>query len=201
VPPDGGNVVVTSVLSGAVQIWHPRDDQAVETFTDFLFPWNALRFQGDLVVAEVGTGSVVARVSNGVRTTLASGLGWPGGLAANGTDLWVADWFFGQIHQIAGAGAPRVVADGLNSPEGVTVDRDGSLLVVESGAGQLTRIDPTTGVTSTVASGLATDSQGSSALGASELSSVAVDSTGTVFVSAAGSQGSVVYRITAVPTR
>ena len=200
VAPYGGNVVLTSLSSNAVQIWDPNADEAVKTFRDFIFPANALRFQDDLVVAEVGTGSVVRLDANGARTTLASApLAWPGGLAATDTELWVADWGTGQIHQIAGAGAPRVVASGLSFPEGMAVDRDGSLLVVESGAGRLTRIDPDPGAGKTVADGLSTDVQGPAALFASTLSSVAVDSTGTILVSAAGSQGSVVYRIRAVP--
>ena len=136
-----------------------------------------------------------------MRTTLAGGLTWPGGLAATDTDLWVADWATGQIHQIAGIGAPQVVASGLNLPEGMAVDRDGSLLVVESGAGRLTRIDLATGDESTVADGLATDVQGPAALVAGEMNGVAVDRTGTILVSAAGSEGSVVYRIKAVPAR
>ena len=199
--PDGDNVILTYGGTNTVQVWDPRADKIVDTFTDFIFPWNALRFGDDLVVAEVGTGSVVAQDRNGDRTTLASGLAWPGGLAATDTDLWVADWLFGQIHQIAGDGAPRVVAEGLSFPEGMAVDRDGSLLVVETGAGRLTRIDPATGDRSTVAEGLATDGQGPASLGAAELSSVAVDSAGNILVSAAGSQGSVIYRIKAVPAR
>ena len=201
VAPDGGNVILTYGGANTVQVWDPHADEAVETYTDFVFPWNALRFGDDLVVAEVGTGSVVAQDSAGVRTTLAGGLTWPGGLAATDTDLWVADWATGQIHQIAGVGAPQVVASGLNLPEGMAVDRDGSLLVVESGAGRLTRIDLATGDKSTVADGLATDVQGPAALVAGEMSGVAVDRTGTILVSAAGSEGSVVYRIKAVPAR
>ena len=201
VAPDGDNVILTYGGANTVQVWDPRADKVVETFSDFIFPWNALRFGDDLVVAEVGTGSVVAQDGDGDRTTLASGLAWPGGLAATDTDLWVADWWTGQIHQIAGEGAPRVVAEGLSFPEGMAVDRDGSLLVVETGAGRLTRIDPATGDRSTVADGLATDVQGPLSLGASELSSVAVDSAGNILVSAAGSQGSVIYRIKAVPAR
>jgi sugar lactone lactonase YvrE len=146
-------------------------------------------------------GLVVALDDQGVRTPLASGLVWPGGLAATDTDLWVADWGTGTISQIAGDGAPRVVASGLAFPEGMAVDRDGSLLVVEPGAGKLIRIDPATGERTTMADGLATDVQGPASLNASDLSSVAVDSAGTIFVSAAGSEGSVIYRIKAVRAR
>ena len=43
---------------------------------------------------------------------------------------------------------------GLSFPEGLAVDLDGSLLVVESGAGRLSRIDLETGTVSTVVNGL-----------------------------------------------
>ena len=201
VAPDGDNVILTYGGTNTVQVWDPRVDKIVDTFTDFIFPWNALRFGDDLVVAEVGTGSVVAQNGDEDPAILASGLVWPGGLAATDTHLWVADWATGRIHQIAGDGAPSVTAEDLSFPEGMAVDRDGSLLVVETGAGRLTRIDPATGDKSTVADGLATDVQGPASMGASELSSVAVDSAGNILVSAAGSQGSVIYRIKAVPAR
>jgi sugar lactone lactonase YvrE len=203
VAPDGGNLILTYGGGNVAQVWDPRTEEAVETFTDFLFPFNAIRFGGDLVVAELGTGSVVAQDDNGTRTTLLSGLYVPRGLAATDTDLWVADWATGLIHQVAGDGAPRVLASGLSFPEGMAVDRDGSLLIVESGAGRLTRIDPATGASSTVADGLAMEAQGPAALASigAEMSDVAVDSTGTIFVSAAGADDSAIYRISAVPAR
>ena len=66
VAPDGGNVILTYGGANTVQVWDPRADQVVETFTEFDVPWNALRFQDDLVVAEVGDGQ-------------RRGTGWPGG--------------------------------------------------------------------------------------------------------------------------
>jgi glucose/arabinose dehydrogenase len=46
------------------------------------------------------------------------------------------------------------VAEGLLSPEGLAVDLDGSLLVVETGAARLARISLVTGEVTTVADGL-----------------------------------------------
>jgi len=49
---------------------------------------------------------------------------------------------------------PVPVATDLSFPEGLAVALDGSLLVVEAGAGRLSRIDTATGQVSTVAEGL-----------------------------------------------
>jgi DNA-binding beta-propeller fold protein YncE len=84
----------------------------------------------------------------------------------------------------------------------MAVDRDGTLLVVESGAGRLSRIDPVTGAVSTVAAGLTMDAHGSAVIPPGYVkSSVAVDSRGTIFVSGAGAEQSVIYRIRAIPAR
>jgi sugar lactone lactonase YvrE len=197
---DGGKVILTSWMSNAVQIWDPSADQVVETFYDFAVPLNALRFQGDLVVAELGTGSVVSQDAVGNRTTLLGGLHVPSGMAATQSEVWVADWASGLVWQVVGDGAPRPVATGLANPEGLAVDSDGSLLVVESGAGRLTRIDPSTGVSSTVADGLVMDAPAPGGIPPTfVMSSVAVDSQGTILVSGAGAEQNVIYRIRAVP--
>lgn len=199
VAPDDGNVIVSSWMSNAVQIWDPRTNAEVRRF-DFAAPMNALRFQGDLVVAELATGSVVRMDSDGVRTTIADGLYVPTGLAATGSELWVSDWASGLVWLVVGDGAPRVVASGLAQPEGMAVDHDGSLLVVESAAGRLSRIDPGTGAVSTVADGLAMDTVGPAGIPpAYAVSSVAVDSHGAILVSGAGADRNVVYRIRAIP--
>jgi len=168
---------------------------------DFAVPLNAIRFQDDLVVAELATGLVVRLdAGTGERTTLAQGLFVPAGLAASDDDLWVGDWASGVVWQIVADGqvlaSPVPVAGGLVQPEGLALDRDGSLLVVESGLGRVTRVDPATGAISPVASGLG--------LGAPAVpgtpptwvfNGVAVGATGDIYVS--GDVANVVYRLTA----
>ncbi len=164
---------------------------------------NALRFQGDIVGCEVWTGSVVRYDAAGNPTAIATIPGIPSGLAATSDDLWVANWATGEVLKIVAdgvvLGSPQVVADGLTFPEGMTVDRDGSLLVVDAGAGRLVRIDPVTGDVSTVADGLALGAaQGSAGAPPTwALSSVAVAKDGTIFVT--GDLGNVVYRIRTLP--
>jgi sugar lactone lactonase YvrE len=166
VAPDGGNLLLTSSFLNMVQVWDPAAHSPVATYTDFAGPLNAIRFQGDLVVAELETGGVVrARGANPAeRVTLAAGLGVPVGLAATDDDLWVGDWAAGSVLQLVADGRPlarpRVVARRLAAPEGLAIAPDRSLLVVESGAGRLSRIDLKTGQVSTVADGLALGAQG-----------------------------------------
>ena len=74
---------------------------------DFAMPLNAVRFDGDLVVAEFGTASVVRASGDdpAQRETIATGLTVPAGLATDGENLWVGDWATGQVWQIIADGA------------------------------------------------------------------------------------------------
>ncbi len=195
---DGENLVLTSWFGNTVEVWNPVTQEILEIY-QFAVPINAVRFQEDLVVAELGTGSVVRQDAiSGVRTTIASGLFVPSGLATSDDDLWVADWASGMVWQVVAGGQvlnpPTPVAAGLLQPEGLVAEDANSLLVVESGAGQLSRIDLSSGAVTTVAEGLA--------LGAAPptdwpptwlFNDVDIGERGDIYVT--GDIGNVVYRI------
>jgi sugar lactone lactonase YvrE len=201
VAPYGENLLLTSWLSNVVQIWDPRARSVVAQFADFAVPLNAIGFQGDIVVAELATGQLVRAEGTdpSVRSTIASGLNVPTGLAATNDDLFVAEFATGRILQIVSDGraltTPRVVTSGLVSPEGLAVDRDGSLLVVDVGTKRLIRVDSVTGETSTVADGLAVGLPAVPGPPIPEwtLSGVAVDPSGAIYVT--GDVDNVLYRI------
>ena len=201
VAPDGNTLLLSSAFLGTVQLWDPAAHAPVATYTGFAAPLNAIRFQGDLIVAELGSGSVVrAHGPNAAeRTPLVSGLGVPAGLAATDDDLWVGDWATGRILQLVADGQPlpqpRVVARRLVAPEGLAAARDESLLVVESGAGRLARIDLRTGRVRTVADGLALGAQGIPGLVPPTwgFNGVAVGRSGTIYVS--GDKTNVLYSL------
>jgi sugar lactone lactonase YvrE len=203
VAPDGDRLLLSSSFANAVQLWDPAAHAPVATYTDFAMPLNAIRFQSDLVVAELGSGSVVrARGANPAdRVTLAAGLGVPAGLAATNDDLWVGEWASGSVLQLVANGRPlarpRVVARRLAAPEGLAVAPDGSLLVVESGAGRLVRINLKTGRVSTVADGLALGAQGIPGVPGVpptwSFNGVAVGPSGAVYVS--GDKANVLYSL------
>jgi len=120
-------------------------------------PISAIEFQGKLVVAEIASGSV-AQFDGEERTVLASGLFVPAGLAASADALYVGDWASGLIFQLVAGGVPltppRIVIAGLKNPEGLALDANGDLLVVETGSRSLVRVNTTTGQITTVAAGL-----------------------------------------------
>jgi sugar lactone lactonase YvrE len=159
---DGRHLILTSWLHrDVVQVVDPADGRVLEEYYDFSEPINAIRFDGDLVVAERGTSSVI-RMSSAeprTRTVLADGLGMPAGLAAREKDLWVSDWATGKVLQVIADGKvleePVCLASGLEYPEGLAVDAGGDLLVVEPERGRLSRIDSATGEVSPVVDCLA----------------------------------------------
>jgi hypothetical protein len=199
VAPDGDNLVLSSWMYGAVQVWSPDKDEVIEHNQDFGAPVNAIRFRSDLVVADLASGSVVQRDSDtGEHILLAEGLAVPAGLAATDDELWVSEFATGVVWQIVNDGIrvdPMIlVAEGLLGPEGLAVDLDGSLLVVETGAARLSRISLDTGEATTVADGLALGSQGSPATPpAWFFNGVAVGPSGAIYVT--GDVQNVLYRL------
>jgi hypothetical protein len=88
---DGANLVMSSwITNNTVEVWNPDTRHVLENYRDFATPMNAIRFQGGLVVAELGMNPArVVRVITAGRVPLAKGLGVPIGPAARGGDLWV----------------------------------------------------------------------------------------------------------------
>jgi sugar lactone lactonase YvrE len=190
---DGRNLLLISyLLGGVVQVWDPEKGKAVATHPGFAAPTTAVRFQGDLVVSDVGK---VVRNTAGKWVTIAE-LPMPTGLATRGDDLWAADRVKGTVFQLISGGTvltpPRVVASGLSSPQGLAVGRDGSLLVVEAGKGSLRRIDLASAVVTTVASGLQLHPTDPAPV-PGPFSGVAVGPSGAMYV--AGTKTNVLYKI------
>lgn len=155
---DGDRLVVSSWFGAAVQVWDPRTDVAIEHY-DMPAPLNAIRFRDDLVVADPVLGGVVWASDLGMVLPMdGEEVFLPVGLATDGVHLWVGDWATGIVWQLDFDGRALVstapVAFDLSQPEGMALDLDGSLLVVETGTRQLSRIDLSTGAVSLVAAGL-----------------------------------------------
>lgn len=184
---DGQHILTSSWFSRAVQVYDPATGTVLESHSDFAVPLNAVRFQGDLVVAEVGSHTLSRKDHvSGVRTAIAA-LPVPTGLAVNGGSLYAADWATGRILEIYAGGAlltpPRLITAGVAQPEGMAVDVDGSLLVVETGTGSLLRIDPASGSRSVIEDGLAIGLTGPAGLPPTFVfNGVAVGADGDIYV-------------------
>jgi sugar lactone lactonase YvrE len=158
-PYNEDEILVTSWFANAVQVWEPSTNTISQSHLDFAVPLNAIQVAGDIVVAELGTGTVSVRpAGTNERNVIAEGLYVPAGLAANRSDdVWVSDWASGVIWQVMANGTPITatpVATGLVYPEGMAVGRDGSLIVVETGTQRLLAVDPATGAMSAIATNL-----------------------------------------------
>ncbi len=198
--PDGNNLIVSSWFGGVVQIWNPQTDQIIETFP-MGAPIDAIRLKNKIAVSDLGLGGVVWASDHSMILPIDNATVFaPSGLATDGETLWVADWGTGLIWQIGFNGniplAPVVVASGLVNPEGLAWDSDGTLVVVESGASRLSRVDISTGAVSKIADGLKLSAP---AVGLPTFpptwlfDGVAIGQSGDIYVSGGGKN--VIYRV------
>lgn len=192
IAPYGENLLVSAWFDNSVAVLDPETLEPIGAPDYFAIPMNAIAFDGDIAVSELGTGSVV----RSDHSPIAAGFYVPTGLAATETDLWVADWAQGAVFQIVAGGTPVgpiPIATGLSYPEGLAVNTDGNLLVVESGAGRLSSINPATGEVTTVAEGLELGAAGTAAAPPNWVfNGVAVGSRGHIYVT--GDKANVLYR-------
>lgn len=163
---DGDDLLLTSGFSNALQVLNPETGAVSLDIRDLAGVTNAIRHQGDVVAAQLGslefgipTSVVKATVDPAERevlfdSTMTGGVGpfVPLGLATDGDTLYVGDWATGIVWAVDdGSAAPLAI--GLEGLEGMVVDGD-RLLVVETGRQQVTAIDLETGDTSPVIVGL-----------------------------------------------
>jgi DNA-binding beta-propeller fold protein YncE len=187
---DGRNLVLLSAASDRVVVWDPVGDVEVESHGGYAGAVNATRFSGQLLIVEVERGSISRQAADGGEAdTFVAGMRAPAGLAGTNRDLWVADRASGTILQLVANGQrlaePFEVASGLAQPEGLGVTAAGSLIVAETGAHRLSRIDPKTRSIGTIDDQVALDpAPGSGHNPIGTFASVAVGACGTIYVTA-----------------
>jgi len=174
-------VIVTN-NEGPVQRYERSTMKLVQSWTD-THAGNAIEMpSGALIVAETTRGKLSRISGNGSgeeRDEILADLAAPLGLAiADDSAVYVSEMAAGQVSQInVNSGARRVIAKGLDRPQGIATDGP-AVLVVEAGKGRLLRVDPGTGAVEVVASGLP--------IGLANvpitLSGVAVGAGGTIYV-------------------
>jgi len=185
---DGNNLIVSSWFSAGVQVWNPQNG-VLENFPGLPVPIDAVRVNGDIVVSDYGLGGVVYASDNSLIKELTAA----SGLATDGETLWAADRSTGEIWKLDFDSEPTVVASGLENPEGLALDNEGGLLVVESGASRLSRIDLSTGEVTVIMEDLEFFTGGLGEPPTWGFDGVAVGPSGDIYVSGGGPN--VIYRI------
>lgn len=81
-------------------------------------------------MSSLNSGTIYKFAAGGVRSTFATGLSGPDGLAfdSNG-NLFEADWGSGYIYEIAPGGSRSIFAIGLDKPNGLAFDDNDNLFV------------------------------------------------------------------------
>jgi sugar lactone lactonase YvrE len=185
---DGTSVVLVSTSDNRVLVWDPARDVVVEDHGGFVAPVSALRFDGALMIVEQGRGSIARQGRDDFSAdTFVTGMRAPAGIAATKGSVWVTDWASGTLLQVVANNErlvePIEVANGLAQPEGLGVTPDGALVVAESGAGRLSRIDPHSRSVAVIDDQLALDADsgyGTNPTGS--FAGVAIGACGTIYV-------------------
>ena len=150
--PAGGGEFVVTTSGGQVARYRPAANETDYLAADFDQLYGvAIGQDGEIVFAELGTGSVHVLRSGSVET-LASGLADPVGVAFDGRSVLVAESAAGRVVRLTGSGSD-VVVDGLQTPQGILV-RDGALFIVDAGSKEVISFDLTSKARNTIAAGL-----------------------------------------------
>jgi sugar lactone lactonase YvrE len=186
---DGRNLVLLSSRNHRVVVWDPSGVE-VEHHRGYAGPVDAVRFAGAMLIVEVERGSVSRQDNDGREaTTFVAGMRAPAGIAGTARDLWVADRASGTVVQVVANGTPLAeaveIARGLALPEGMGVTQDGALIVAETGAGRLLRIDPNARSITVIDDRIALDpTAGSGRNPIGTFAGVAIGACGTIYVTA-----------------
>ena len=150
-------VIVTN-NEGPLQRYERSTMRLVQTWRD-THAGNAIEMpSGAVIVAETTRGKLSRIVSSGEgeqRAEIVADLAAPLGLAIAGDSaVYVSEMAAGRVSRIdISNGARRVIAQGLDRPQGIATDGT-AVLVVEAGKGRLVRVDPSNGAVEVIASGL-----------------------------------------------
>lgn len=140
---DDDVLILTSWFDADVRIWDPQAEQRLAHYPNLAAPVAAVRYAGDLAIAEHLKGGVTL-YGDGEPVDLVRGLPAPTGLYVADDALYVSDRTLGQVLKIAENGValsePELIADNLNAPEGFVVTEAG-LVVIEADPARVVHVD------------------------------------------------------------
>lgn len=147
-------LVLASETTGTVQKIERETGRLVFEIKGLKAPRGAVELgDGSILIAESGTGNIVkySGKSGDPVTVLAGGLATPSGMASAGSGIYVTETGAGLILRIDPAtGRRSIVSQGLKGPEGIAVDNNGRLVVMEMATKRLLSIDTVSGATTTL---------------------------------------------------
>ena len=200
------HVVLSSAYLSNVQVLDRASGEILRTIQNINGVQGAIELpDGTLLVAEATTGKLV-RVDSAEpagTTVLTEGLEGPVGLVADTEakepGVYVTEVRAGRVTRVSlSDGSRRTVASDLRAPEGIARHPDGGLIVAEVGRKQLVRIDPATGRSTVLASGLNIGLPESEGMPPGYLpTGVAVGRSGTIYLSS--DVESALYRFVPAP--
>jgi len=144
------HVIVTN-NEGPVQRYERSTMRLLQSWND-THAGNAIELpSGALIVAETTRGKL-SRIDGEERAEIVGNLVAPLGLAVAGDSaVYVSEMVAGQLSWIdVNTGARRVIAKGLDRPQGIATEGS-TVLVVETGKQQLVRIEPESGAMEVIA--------------------------------------------------
>jgi sugar lactone lactonase YvrE len=151
------HVIITN-NEGPVQRYERSTMRLMQSWTD-THAGNAIEMpSGTLIIAETARGKL-SRITGGgegeQRSQIAGEFVTPLGLAIAGENaVYVSEMASGLVSWVdIDSGARRVIAKGLDRPQGIATDGS-AVLVVEAGKGQLVRVEPQSGAVQVIARGL-----------------------------------------------
>jgi outer membrane protein assembly factor BamB len=188
-------VVLTSGSGMNIQVFDLKTRKVIKDIKGFIVPYGVLQLDDNSYLVAVGYTGNLLRVSGDAgeqRQIVTSGLVWPSCLAFASKDaVYLTEIFLGTVDRIdLSTGKKTVVASGLSMPEGIAVQSDGKILVVEAGKNRLVEVDPVSGAINSLIEGLAVRSPYIYPPPAC----VVVSDTGAIYVS--GPKENVLYKIT-----
>ena len=199
-------IATASFESGAAQLWDLATEKVIAHWAGLALPSAIAVIDADqIAVTEIGAGGrllILDRRQPEQRTVLAQDLAQPMGLLHAGESFISSEAATGQVVEIDRSGARRVIASGLNHPEGLALLSDGRLAVAEAGAARMVLIDPQSGSLEVAATALA--------LGMVDIpeyppgifpTGVATDASGAIYFSSDRDGGILRLRAASAPTR
>jgi sugar lactone lactonase YvrE len=189
-------ILLSSLRTRSVELRDRRSLERVETIDGFGFPYQAIEIAGGILVADHGVGLILLTGDPGARSwqTILSIESPTAMLPGPDGSTYLAQADAGRILRIKGA-STLVVADGIDSPEGLAFLDGKTLLVAEVGQRRLIAIDLETRARRVIAENLPIGQGGPPGWPAAFVpTGIAVGESGTIYV--ASDLECAIYRLT-----